>query len=344
MSEVGKYHTAVYDGDWLLYRGAFTGEKRTILVKNKHTGEEAELDNRTAMYGRRKAKDGGWLAKQNEENGTSWVVDDFEIMDVQTPEPLPHTLRTIKQMIEGVAKNLGVKNREIYIGEGKSFRADRATILEYKGGRSTIKPYHFEEAKKYLIEVHGAKVVTGIETDDMITMRGMEEGVVVVSPDKDCGGTPISAWYNPNKPEDGVVDCRGLGKLWIEEKINSKGKKERKVRGIGRKFLYLQVCSSDPTDSYYANAASEKEWGPISTYDKLVDCTTDAECLEKMVEIYKYLYPTPREVIGWRGDKVRVSWQYAINELWDLVRMRRHPEDFVTAEDVLRKFCLWEDD
>ena len=63
-----------------------------------------------------------------------------------------------------------------------------------------------------------------------VIMKAIEYGVddsVVVSIDKDSTGCAVRV-YNPNKPEQGIIDCRGFGELTISGKP-----KNRKVEGRG---------------------------------------------------------------------------------------------------------------
>ena len=330
------FHTNVVDSDWVVYAASHSGEKKTIKAIEKKSGNEYDLPNRTSLWGRKKSKDGGLIEELNKSLETPLTWEDFEIIDLQTPEPLPNVLHTAKMMVEGVAKATGVNKTELYVGEGRSFRADRATLLEYKGTRTnTLIPIYKEEVKEYLIKYHGAQVVKDLEVDDMVVILGQSKGNLVVSVDKDSMGCPIDL-FNPMHPEWGVMDCRGIGKLWWDT-----SGKTKKLRGIGRKWLYVQTLTGDSVDNIKPNAASEVEFGEVSAFNAINDCTTDVECFTAIKEAYLKMYPSTVKVYGFRGDVLEVDWRYALNEVWDLVRMRRSIDDTVTAEEVFSKYNLW---
>jgi len=98
------------------------------------------------------------------------------------------TLRDIKDIFRS-------ENIEVYLQGVDNFRDKLAVTKPYKGGRSKVKPFYYRLCRDYLKEKHGAVVVDGMETDDMVSIRQCEsirEGIpsVIVSPDKDLKNTP----------------------------------------------------------------------------------------------------------------------------------------------------------
>lgn len=335
-TDFSKFNTLCVDADWVLHAASNSGEKKTIKAILKSTGEEFDLANRTALFGRKKSKDGGYLEELNKSRDTNYTWEDFEILDVQTPEELPNVLHTVKMMIEGLTKTTGIKKKELYIGEGRSFRHARSTLLEYKGTRSTnLVPIHKEAVKEYMIKYHGAIVVRDLEVDDVVIIRGVESSRnLVVSVDKDSMGCAVSL-YNPTHPEWGIMDCRGFGGLWWDT-----SGKQKKLRGIGRKFFYLQWILGDKIDLYSPTAACDIQFGEVGAYDLLNDCKTDLECFLAIKGFYQMLYPEPKKIRTWCGEVVEIDWLYVANEIFDLARMKRSYDDNVTASDVFRKYGL----
>jgi hypothetical protein len=338
--------TAVIDVDWIRYAAGFAGEKKTIQTIQKATGEVRTFKNVTEFYGRGKAKDKGWLGEWNAANPDNPLVfDDFDLLEIQKPEPIANVLHSVKSMVHKAVEAVDADKFILYFGRGDSFRVERSTILKYKGNReSTKKPVLLPEITEYLEKHMGAIPVTGIEADDQCIITAYKKkDHIVVSPDKDTGGCDV-LWANPMRVlENGkyeVFDCSGLGKLWIEETVGSKGEVYKHVRGTGQKFFLWQVAFGDDVDLYRANGASEVPWGPLSAYDVLVDTKTFREGLEAVVGVYKHLYPEPVQVEGWRGDIITVDWLYAMHEIFDLARMYRWEGDEVHLPDVLKKYDL----
>lgn len=320
----------VFDADYIKYKAASACEKRTIKVIHTPSGREKEFKNRTEFYGRDKKS--GWLGELNRKRTSPFLLEEFEIIDVQTPEPVSNCLHTVKMMIDDVCKRLGTNKYYGYIGKGDSFRRDRSTILEYKGNRTdSLSPVLLPEVEEYLLRNHGMKTVVGLEADDWVVIDGYKsKDKIVVSTDKDANGCEITL-FNPDKfttPEK----IRGLGKLWINEK--------GEVDGRGRLFLYYQIASGDPVDNYKANAASDIRWGPKSAYKALAGCTTDREAWLKLKEVFQYLYPEPKVITGWRGDKIEIDYLYVLQEMLTMARMWRTPEDDVKVLDVFNKLSI----
>ena len=335
----------IWDYDYLLYAACFAGEKRTIEVVHSPTGRVKEFKTRTEFYGRDKNKTGGWLGKVNQDRlqkGLNpFLLDEFEISDVQTPEPVENVLHTAKLMIQNVLDTVGCDQYFGYTSSrgGKPlFRLTESTLWEYKGNRKDmLSPIHKGALQEYLIKHHNAIMVKDdLEADDWVVIKYLElkergEKPIIIAIDKDIAGCPVIS-FNPNKPEDGYTNGDCFGELYINEK--------NEVKGYGRKWLYYQTISSDAVDNYKANCFSEKKWGHKSAYNALVDCKTDKECFREIMASFKLLYPSPKEIVGWRGDKITIDWLYVANEMWNMARMRRTKKDIVTFSDVLKKHNL----
>ena len=339
---MNEFKTAVWDMDYIRYAIGFASETRSILVVNKQSGDEAVYKSRTEFYGKGRAKDGGVLAEINKSRDIPYTLDEFEIFDQQHAEPIENCLHSVKQKVESVNKQLGVKNMIGYHGQGDSFRVGLSTLVCYKMNReNTLKPIHIDAITDYIIKKYKSIPCIGLEADDWCVIEAInDKSKLVITHDKDILGCAVYS-ANPTKMELGIRDGRGFGSLWVEQKVNSRGKTENTVRGIGRMFFYFQVASSDSSDNYYANSASPLKWGDMSAYNALKDCKNDKEALEAVAGVYKYLYEHPRKVIGWRGDVLKICWKYVLSENWVMARMLRKPDENLTAEMVFTKFGLW---
>lgn len=323
---------AVIDLDFIKYAAASAGEKRTIKAIHKTKGDEIDCKTRTELYGNWRKKDGGILAELNK-SGADYKPEDFEIVDIQTPEPLQNVLHTAKMMFQSALRFSHADSYSAYLGQGDSFRVEKSTILKYKGNRDTLlKPLLLDEVSDYLVKKFSPDIVTGIEADDAIVIDAYrDKEKVVIGVDKDYRGCDVLL-LNPNKPDEGVLDCSGFGKLWI----NPKGD----VTGVGRVFLYFQVLSKDVSDNYAANSASDIAWAEKSAYKVLHSCRSDTEALGALVEAYRYLYPEPKVITGWRGNQFEIDWLYVARENFDMARMLRWHGDSVDLKDVLLSMGL----
>lgn len=328
---------AVWDLDFVKYAVASKGEKRSIKAYHPISGDEFSCATRTELWGHYLKKNKGLLAEFNLKNGTEYRAEDLVVIDIQEPEPFSLVSNAVDGMFSKVMYQLKTKNYSAYIGEGKSFRVERSTILEYKGQRKdTLKPLHLEEVSNHLIKKYSPEVVTYYEADDRVVMDAYRnKDKCVVGVDKDYFGCDV-LFFNANQVDKGIQDCSGLGSLYL----NAKGE----VKGIGRMFFYHQVLSGDSSDNYKANSANpEYEWGDKSSYKLLKDCKTDKEALEAIKQGYQLIYPEPRIISGWKGDEIEVDWLYCAEENFQMARMLRWENDVVSLKDVMTKFGVIND-
>lgn len=336
--------TLIIDGDALVYSSGFVGEHRELKAVHKQTGDEFTFKGRTEMYGKKRSKDGGWLAEINKTKETPWTVDDFDLYDIQIPAPVEFSLQATKSLILKATELTGIKERRLFVGRGESQRVEQSTLVKYKSGREdALRPIHKEAIVEYMIKHHGAEVVEGIEVDDQLTILAWENpSNIIYGIDKDYLGTH-SRVFNPNQPEKGIQDCRCWGDLWVEEIISkTTGKKRYEVRGYGRKWFLFQWCYGDNSDSYRANCATDQEWGEMAAFNMLKDAQNNKEGLEAVVNVYKTLYPEKFVVQGWRGDRISCDWTYVASEIFTMCYMLKSRDDDASAEKLLSRYGLWE--
>lgn len=108
-------------------------------------------------------------------------------------EPLENCLHSVKLMIENICRQTQADEYEVFLTGKGNYREEVATIKPYKGNRdSSHKPTHFEAIKEYLIKVHGAVVVDGMEADDAMGIA-QTKGTCIASIDKDMD--MIAGWH-----------------------------------------------------------------------------------------------------------------------------------------------------
>jgi len=320
----------VYDFDFIKFACACVGEKRTIRVTHP-CGIDETFKTRTVFFGKQPRYDGGWLADVNKhrKDDRKLRVCDFTIEDIQTPEPIENVLHNTKQAIKNICTKLGVNNYYGYVGRGDSWRVEKSTLLKYKGQRADLlRPIHLNAVEEYLVKYHNAQIIEGLEADDAVVIDSYKnKSRIVVAEDKDALGVSGIFLFNPNLFETAMY-YDGLG--FLEKRGNT-------IEGRGRMFFYFQVLSGDATDHYKANCFSDMKWGDASAYKALVDCKTDQECWQTIVDCYKKLYPEPKTVTGWRGNEILIDWKYVLQENVTMAHMLRWVGDEVIVEDVLNK-------
>ena len=100
-------------------------------------------------------------------------------------------------------------NKGVLYLTGKDNYRDRiATILPYKGNRDpSQKPFYYEDITRYLIDVHDAVVVHGMEADDAVGIEqysAKDRDTCIVGNDKDLKCIP-GHHFNPIKGERSYI-------------------------------------------------------------------------------------------------------------------------------------------
>lgn len=154
-------------------------------------------------------------------------------------EPLVNALHSADTMIDSILKGSQAIKYTGFISGKDNFREKIATIRPYKGNRDPeAKPVWYKEIKEFLIDHRRAVVVDGMEADDAIAIKQIEElhipvsygdtgyaNSIICTIDKDLDQIP--GWhYNWRKKE----------RYWVD------------VDSAIRSF-YLQLIAGDPVDN-----------------------------------------------------------------------------------------------
>ena len=335
---MGKEKIAIIDLDYPKYSVASVGEERYVEVTHEQSGRTREFKTKTEFYGHN--TQGGWLAdlnKKRQERGFEpFDPEGFTIVQKQrVSEPLANVLHSAKNLVESALKATGATSYEAYLGKGTSFRHGIAKMQEYKGKRKDeLKPLQLDEVTNYLQKKFRGEVVTHLEADDKIVMRCKElldqgKDAFIIGEDKDYRGAPVK-FYDANRPQEGIIDCRCFGELWLDDNLKSKP-----VLGKGRLFKYFQICFEDSVDCYKANKQSKVKWGKMSAYKALKDCKDDKEAWQVLVDVYKKLYPEPVTFESWDGNTYTYSWLDCLQEITTCADMLESEGNYLDVKETL---------
>ena len=215
---------ALIDFDILIYSSGFASQKNLhdIFIK----GVESLGPIRTCLS-KREAK--AWI----DGDDSMYIVTRKEV------EPLVNALHSADSMIESILKGSGGIKYTGFISGENNFREKIATIRPYKGNRDPeAKPYWYKEIKEFLIDHRDAVVVDGMEADDAMAIRQLEElhipehdgdtgyaNSIICTIDKDLDQIP--GWH---------FNWRKKEKYWVD------------IDSAIRSF-YLQLISGDTVDN-----------------------------------------------------------------------------------------------
>jgi 5'-3' exonuclease len=233
---------ALVDGDIIVYRCAFAAE--STLYGLHEPGEEDSPEPGKFIKEFQSAKE---LKEYVKKEG----ITDYARSTRREIEPVSHVLYNIKHSLAAIMGDSGASDMAIYLSEGENFRHKKATLAGYKANRKAPKPYHYEAAREYLIDVHGAEVCTSIEADDALAMNQTED-TVICSIDKDLLQVPGRHYNWTTKDEKGV----------------QVGSKRRISERHGLERLWAQVLTGDKTD----NIPGIKGIGEVTALKKIANC------------------------------------------------------------------------
>lgn len=311
---------AAVDMDMVCFRVAAAAEERSILAIHKTSGNELEMDNRTALKEFLSATGGDY--------------NEYEIKDVQKAEMSSTALASVKNTANAMKRAAGAKKAELYIGGKDNFRDQLLLPKQYKANRAdALRPLLLAEAREYAIKHLGAIVIDGMEADDMLAVRAWDgakskKRIIAVTNDKDQMG--CTGWmFNPDKMEKPFF-IAGLGKLYKDAK--------GKIRGFGRKWLYYQMIFGDPVDHYKPCELSGNKFGEVSAFNLLHPCTTDQECLQAVYNLYHKWHPEGAKYTAWNGVEQDIDTVAYMQLYFDVARMRRWENDQVDINELLDTF------
>lgn len=249
------------DGDVILYEVGFSSEKSEL----NEEGEKVLIPS-------------SWDFCQELVDAKIRLICD----EVGATEP-PLLFLTNTRRINKVKNKERVRLEEPTKDYVENFRVEAAKEKDYKGGRSSTKPFHFYNLLHYLLANYDVHVnEQGLEADDAMVIEQysrVKQGMfdtVICSRDKDvrmCPGWHYS-WECGRQASIGPIMVDDLGYLELKDK--------KKVFGVGQKFFYYQLLVGDSVD----NIGGIKGRGPAFAYALLHDAPTVRECYERVSEVY----------------------------------------------------------
>lgn len=217
------------DGDILVYSIGFAGDLRYY-----------EIDNKIFQY----KKDATKYCLFHE-------IDQGEVQLKLFPGSLHNTLRTLNTVIEKIKFHSKCDEYKVYLTGKGNYREKLAVTNKYKGNRDgTLKPFYYDEIRAYLVNIHNAIIVDGMEADDALGLAQSEK-TVLCSKDKDLDTIP-GLHLNWDKLDRGIYTV-------TEDEANA--------------FFYKQVLMGDSTD----NIKSIHGLGPKTADAMLCECVDEEE-------------------------------------------------------------------
>lgn len=347
------------DLDQTCYVSAAGAEKTTIIARHKASGVEKEFKNRKEFWGLTKKTAGGWLKDQNINREAKakaagkqfkpWTREDFEIQDVQSPEPIENCLHILKTKIDATVDHFGIKHRMGVLGGDNNFRLRLPAPQQYKSNRAdTTRPVHLAATREYVQKHHNAVVVDNIEADDYLTImsrQGYEHylktgkfNFIVATFDKDQFATPglvFNTYRAPAKKGEkstwkfpqAFLITDSMGDIWMEN---------GKVKGWGKKFLGYQMLYGDTSDHVRPYQFFDIDFGETRAFSLISPCQTEKEMWEVIMRTYKEWFPNGIEFTSWDGQHIKYTAGQWASVIFQMVYMKQSTTDMTTLSQRLR--------
>ena len=261
---------------------------------------------------------------------------------------LTYCENSIQFMVSTIVKDVRVEIRKVLkepfkisikmcIGGPTNFRKDLPLFHKYKD-RKGDKPLALKDAAELMQKLYECDVSDGIEADDRVSMFGYsgykDMSVIAVTEDKDAKQTPM--WlFIPRKKE--LLDCGGFGEIQLNHTVNPKGTKKYKLEGKGRFWLYYQVVSGDPVDTYCPFAPRVTE---LKFYNMFKHCQTDEECWSLIYGLFKKHYGHLDSYTDWTGKKQKGGAVEILQNYVDVAHMQRWDNDRLDVHKLLTNYKL----
>jgi DNA polymerase-1 len=203
-------------------------------------------------------------------------------------DPVEFALHSVKIMIESMLDATGCEEYECFLTGTGNYRTDVATIKPYKGNRKQDKPVHFQAIRDYLVNVHGAEVVDGMEADDALGINQTKD-TIIASIDKDLD----------------MVE--GLHYNWRKGDLYYVTKEE------GRRNFYRQLLTGDSTDNIVGipGIGPKKAEAILDTIEDQMDLWDiddwEEEAFWTVLEVYSLHYPEPYAALMETADLIYIQ-------------------------------------
>ena len=361
------------DADGIVYKAASIMENLYIVVKNKDTGEEVELEGIEAFKGKGKAvSENSWLGVENIKRETKklspYSVDDFIIeqkqrLKMDESKALEQAKIMINMKLKGLRQQFGINNIDVCIGGGLCFRNSLPTVEPYKGNRiDSLRPILLKSLRSWVMEEkNGEYAPEGFENDDYVEWWGYKgymdykkNGVFsygVIAEDKDSFSNPKllinfgqhTGEDNPFKgdykfPQAWVIPDSGVSSG--ETDLIVKSKKEFKASGL--KWLLSQAFLIGDTADHYNALKHLKHYktnfGDVGAYELLSEVDSPKDCVQAVIDLYASFFPYGVEYTDHRGDKQDVTTMEYMNTYFLVAYMTRSAKDTMDFYKLCKAF------
>jgi hypothetical protein len=198
-------------------------------------------------------------------------------------EDVANALQNLKSQIQKIKEALSCEDMDIFIKGKGNFRDEISQTTVYKGTRVSTVPTHYRALREYIINVHKAKEVDGMEADDAASVelwknRDPDSGVILAAMDKDLWNTP--GWhfnYDPRKWRADYVSLFDANRNFIKQLLS--GDRTDNVPGLP---YFAESITLTYGDAFKGRVGEKKAQAFVDA------CETNREALTRTWNAYKW--------------------------------------------------------
>lgn len=310
-----EYEVCAIDCDVVAFRAAAGAQKRHYAWVTPEGDVIEEFNNAKEAKEYKTDAEEFFGLDTSEWARTDWLVVKEEDVAIKAAD----------NILKDIMSEVKSKKYLLYMTGDDNHRDRKAEVVKYKVSREDmVRPERLKAVRRHILDNHGAKIIEGLECDDVISVVGYKGYVAdpespktcIVNIDKDLFGTPLvnydfvkNEWkyiteYEANKwmfiqilMGDSIDDIRGLPNISTELR---KKYGCRKGKSIGEKTAEKILEGSEDIQEMYRRT------------------------LECYIDYYGYwtLFKT------WYGKNVVRDASDMLDEQAELVFMMRHRDEF----------------
>lgn len=178
------------------------------------------------------------------------------------------------ELVNNCCRGANVTDYKVFINSQDKSNFRYELDPTYKANRKDApKPLHFTALREHLIEVHGATVVHGEETDDRLgILQSTSTGTIICSIDKDLDQISGPHYNFVKGIRYEVSEIDGLRWFWAQSLIGDRTDNVRGVTGIGDKRADVALRGITTNEGFFevVKPLYIKEYGDDAWLRKLI--------------------------------------------------------------------------
>ena len=279
------------DADSMIYAAGFASQRTKHLVVTEDGAMVAEYEKKS--------------------EATAHIADEpsLEYDSYVEAKELFHATDILDGLMTAIVDTAGLSRFRTYLTGGKQWRVPYSTIQKYKGNRDNfVKPVHYKDLRKHLIDQWQAYVIEFIEADDAVIMDCYANpGTVCCSVDKDL--RQFAGWHlDPKHLEDGVFEVTEWDGLYN---------------------FYTQLLTGDKVDNIKGLSRKKPKRGIGTATAKkiLAGCTSGRELFDACLDQYTQRYSEDVQYVDWQGTAHVRNAMEMLDENAQLLYLARYDGD-----------------